>query len=652
MKKNSKYIIFSIIIILLINIWLVYEISISNRIYDYGLKKTKEVESIDFKKMAEGIELKQKFIGKYNNLNRITINFSDIFYNSKTVEQSILIGIKETDTGRIIAEEEVLLNHIRVEKGYKFEFEKQKDSKGKSYLIYVKCNKLNSDNPIYTIKYYDTDVYKETELIINEKVTNFDLDFRDTYINEVKIICLYVIIVILDIVIFAIGYSIYRDKKVSAEKVFLKVVPLFALLMCLSISMGNGKDEPSHLFRAYEISEGVLATRIIWDNPRAIIPKTIQEITYYRTGTYENLINMFGNSIECEKIPIINTTSALYSPVQYIPHVTGIVLSKLITNDAVIITYAGRIGNMIACILILYFAIKTTPFGKNIFLVLSMLPITIAGISTLSADGLTISASFLFIAYVLKLAFEDNVKVRKRDLIILGILTVFIALCKIVYLPLIGLLLIIPNEKWGGRTDKIIKIAALWIIGISASLLWLSTASGLLSIDRDGDSIIKLGLILENPFRYIQIILHTIMNYTAEWINSIFGGDLQYDSSSVLAFPPYILMFLIGAVIFMDNNIKKIEITNFQKVIIILVCLAIIFLTFTSLYLQWTEYGLNYVKGVQGRYFIPILPLVLILLGRLKFKGEYKEENVTKAIGIVGAIIQIPIIMLLILQHI
>ena len=689
MKPNIKFIIFSAIIVLIINIFIGYEIYISDRIYEYGQENDTEVESIDFTEVKEGFELTQEFVGKYDNLNRITINFSNIFYDSKTASQSMLVGIRNIESGKIISEQEVLLNHIRVEKGYKFEFEKQEDSKGKivgelvtneegeviskdlpigNYTlveveapkgyellkekINVKCNKLNVDEPIYTVKYYDTDIYEETNMKVNGKNTKFDLDFQDAYINKGKLTCLYAVMVSLDIIMFVIAYSIYTDKKISTEKVFLKVIPVFAILLCLSITMGNGKDESSHLYRAYEISEGTFVTKIIQGSAITRIPETIKDIPYCRMGTYEELLDMFKKSIDGEKVYMIINSSAVYSPIQYIPHATGILFAKLFTNDSLIITYAGRIGIIIACIAILYLAIKTAPFGKNVFLVLSMLPITVAGIATLSADGLTTSVCFLFIAYILKLAFDSNKKIRKRDLILLGILTVFISLCKIVYLPLIGLLLIIPKEKWGGKTDKSVKIATLWLLGICASLIWLSIASGVLSIDRNGDSIIKLGLILENPFRYIQTILHTIFYQLEVYINSMFGGDIEYDSVLIFPLIPYILMFLTIAVTFMDEKIKKIQISTFQKIIIVLVCLAIVFLTFTSLYLQWTEYGLDYVKGVQGRYFIPFLPLVFILLGRIKFKGEYTEESATKLVGIVGAIMQICVVMLIMLQHI
>lgn len=174
----------------------------------------------------------------------------------------------------------------------------------------------------------------------------------------------------------------------------------------------------------------------------------------------------------------------------------------------------------------------------------------------------------------------------------------------------------------------------------------------MLAIDRNGDSIIKLSTILENPFKYLQTIIYTIPYNIEKYINSMFGGDIEHDGTLIFHMIPYVFMFLSVGVAFMDKDIKNIQINNFQKAIIILVCLAIMFLIFTSLYLQWTEYGVNYVKGIQGRYFIPFLPLVLILIGRINFEGKYTEVVATKAIGTTTIIIQISILMLIILFHI
>lgn len=78
-------------------------------------------------------------------------------------------------------------------------------------------------------------------------------------------------------------------------------------------------------------------------------------------------------------------------------------------------------------------------------------------------------------------------------------------------------------------------------------------------------------------------------------------------------FVPYVFMAisLIAGVL---NEETKNKFSLYQTVIIVLITLSIVGLVFTSLYIQWTETAEVSIKGVQGRYFLPILPLVLLLL--------------------------------------
>ena len=55
--------------------------------------------------------------------------------------------------------------------------------------------------------------------------------------------------------------------------------------------------------------------------------------------------------------------------------------------------------------------------------------------------------------------------------------------------------------------------------------------------------------------------------------------------------------------------------------------------------------------GVQGRYFLPILPLMLFLLGGLRIETKYSSQAVTKLICISGIIIQLYTLTALLAVH-
>lgn len=42
----------------------------------------------------------------------------------------------------------------------------------------------------------------------------------------------------------------------------------------------------------------------------------------------------------------------------------------------------------------------------------------------------------------------------------------------------------------------------------------------------------------------------------------------------------------------------------------IIAVLSVVFLAMTSMFLGWTSITRNLIEGVQGRYFIPVLPLL------------------------------------------
>ena len=59
------------------------------------------------------------------------------------------------------------------------------------------------------------------------------------------------------------------------------------------------------------------------------------------------------------------------------------------------------------------------------------------------------------------------------------------------------------------------------------------------------------------------------------------------------------------------------------------------------------------IQGVQGRYFIPILPLLMLLIGsNLKLQTEFDQEKLAKISGITLCIIYMYVFMRLIILNI
>lgn len=158
---------------------------------------------------------------------------------------------------------------------------------------------------------------------------------------------------------------------------------------------------------------------------------------------------------------------------------------------------------------------------------------------------------------------------------------------------------------------------------------------------------IKLHEILINPIEFIQKILYTISFQTQNYMEELFGkgvgADLHIELFRIL---PIILFFAYIFLTLTDEKMKNIF-NTYQKVIVFLIILAITFLIFTSLYIQWTSLGDSIISGVQGRYFLPILPLVSVLIANtVKIKSKYNEKNLVKVLGIFLLIVYVYVFLI------
>ena len=138
----------------------------------------------------------------------------------------------------------------------------------------------------------------------------------------------------------------------------------------------------------------------------------------------------------------------------------------------------------------------------------------------------------------------------------------------------------------------------------------------------------------------------------SNYLMQLFGSDLGWrELVKLYAVVPYSILAIYLFIAVTDEEIKN-KFKTYQLVWIALVVLAVVALVFTSLYVQWTTVGKESISGVQGRYFLPILPLVMLLLGSMiKVQTSYRKENINKFLAISTLVLQIYTISQIIVVH-
>lgn len=514
-------------------------------------------------------------------------------------------------------------------------------------------NIMNKD-----IKIQDT---KKWTILLVEVISIFIMTLYFNYkvalyyeVNSFILTLINTAILIFTVVTLIITSYIMDKKQIKIEKIFLILSIIFCTLLCAAMPITKGHDESVHALAVYNYSQGSFKNNTKNDILPSGIVKAVQNKSYYEDVIKEQERFVIDN----EKIEKCNIDSATYCPISYLPHISGMIVSRLFTNNAIVQLYTARVFNIIFCILILYFAIKNIPFGKNMMLLLALIPICIEGYSTLSVDGVTIAIAFLFISYVLKLTYEKKdieketekekektiSKISKKEIIILTILSILVAINKTIYAPLVLLVLIIPKEKFKNKRTKLISLFSIIGISLILDFIWLKLGTSTTSVASiSNQTLINM---LSNPIAYSQKIIYTFVTRFTKYISEMFGGSLEWNENVTIQIFPIILL-ITSILLIVKGKKESVKISKTNKFIIAFIIFCVTMLIFTSMYLCWSNPNIDYINGVQGRYFIPILPLILMLFST-KFLDD---ENTTKNISVIVLLMQIFVILNIFIFH-
>lgn len=418
------------------------------------------------------------------------------------------------------------------------------------------------------------------------------------------------------------------DLPYRLERIFLLVAAIFGVTFTLAFPPFQAPDESSHMVRAYQISEFKILTPkneagILGDYiPESLIKtmgESMQDVAHNKEKKVDlgRITKLFDQRLEPDKRVFFPVAMALYSPVPYLPQTAAMLIGRMMDFPPLVIMYLGRFLNLAAWILLVYTAIRVLPFFKYTFLLLAMLPVSIHIAASLSADAVTNGIAFLFIASVLRIAYGEGRTVGRNDIIILFVLAGALSLCKQVYVLLVFLFLLIPAEKFGSQKPRAIILALLLLWCELLNGGWFLAARGMMEASPfiDTKEIIspqrQAALIISQPLSYIKVIINTLIS--KQFYHVSFIGKLGWSDLTI----PYTLIYMMIAALILFGLVdsrQDVSIRTAQKLLLGAVFAAIFLMIITILYCAWTPVGAPDIRGVQGRYFLPIGPLLMLLL--------------------------------------
>lgn len=379
------------------------------------------------------------------------------------------------------------------------------------------------------------------------------------------------------------------------EIIFLIVALIFGITFALITPIFQVTDEPSHYLKVVNLTQGHIFT----DHAKVFV--------------------------------------VLYSPVPYIVPTLTVFIGNLLGLSTYVMFYIGRLSNLFFYIIIIFLAIKYTPVLKWVFFLLALMPMALYEAASFSSDGFNIAISFLLIAYILKLAFDEKIsKINRNHFIIVFTLSVMLALSKEVYVLLLLLFLIIPKHKFINRNFKFTWFFIIFVFSMMAALLWGLVVKGMyVPINPAINPQEQISFILTHLLSFIWILMGSISHYFMFYLTSFVGSFGWIDNGLDTPLPAILVYIYILFILFIALTDKvEFELKFKQKLFSITIFLVSLLSIFILEYLTWTTVGNNLIDGVIGRYFIPIAPLLFLAVYN-NLIPNFKQKNIIVPIFII-----------------
>lgn len=566
--------------------------------------------------------VKQQFVSIPESIDRISLQFQTFDYAN---QGSVDVSIQDTATGTVYVEQSVAMGDIPAQGVVDFVFsQKAEGVEQHTFLIELEFRHQSDQNRITL--WASNAPAGGSHLEVAGQPVQKELSFQaysgtNSFLKPVFFAAL--AFVLLCAAALYLLIFVFRAK---IHQVFLVVVFMVAILYGSLLTPFSVPDEGSHIDMAYRYSNGMLSKgHGIPDRNMLKRGDDIQKTQFLKTtpdaSMYRRMAEEFFGPLQDETLVETSGESVGAVPWLYLPSAAGLTIGRLLHLGTFPMLYLGRLFNLLTFALCVFFAIKKAPLGKMIFFAAALLPMTVQLAFSFSYDAVINGLAFLFVANCLSLAYGTE-RIKRRDIILLCVLGILLAPCKNgAYLPICFFSLIIPKRRFEAPKQYWLFLAALLATSVlSFGIHSFSAVFGVASAEGAGHIIpwagspgYTIGFIFSNPLTFLRMLINTLVQKSDFYVTSLLGKELGW-----FDIPIHLTVIVVFLILLLLSSLKKQDepqsIKLSSKLWIALLCVGVFLIVELGMFTGWTPLGFSTIEGVQGRYFLPILPLLLLLV--------------------------------------
>jgi uncharacterized membrane protein len=413
----------------------------------------------------------------------------------------------------------------------------------------------------------------------------------------------------------------------------------------------RGPDETAHFLRAYGIGQGDLLASVYDSKGRKgiVLPVSFyrqfnlfeswQSINRGEGFSYRRVFEQY-RAVEDGLIQTSSQTmfvpyggSEGYSPAAYLPQAAAAVVARGVGLGFLETFYVMRLAGLLGMTAVITYAIALTPALKWPLVAIAMLPSALYGRAVINADAAALAYSLVLVAMFLR-------AIVGAPMVATSARSVWMLLCVLSKPPnLVFVLLEWLSHSPGFLRRRFWYLAGATLPALVAALLWTAVSSADVAawrlVELTGANVEqfspgwKLRFMMSNPLAFPRALLGMFAKTDLlEFWRQVIGVLGLFDTVLRAWFYDLIGLLLVATFVSPLGNGRRAACALAALVTALAYCLAI----FLIFYLIWTPVYADQIWGVQGRYFVPVLPLLAAAMAAALNRGP--DSRLTAAFAI------------------
>lgn len=449
-------------------------------------------------------------------------------------------------------------------------------------------------------------------------------------------------------VLFLLGFSsalivlfticvLLAIKITKIEKLLFIYIMILGVIFSFLVPPFRVTDESVHYIRIFSIIEGNFSSQQeeeVSESLNQFLELIGDFSTEFLVNDYKNDPNKIIESKDIEinegKMIFVENAASSYSPFNYMPQIVALLICKICNTSILFSIYLGRIFACLFYSVCICYSIKIIPCKKTPLAVFALNPMLIHQVAGYSSEAVNMSLIYLILALVVSCKYSKAEKISRKRIILLAVVMLLFGFAKPPYFLFSLLVLLIPKEKFCKHSTKYILV----MLPVISFLLWQLMSNSIKEIITNSE-VYSITYIIQNPIQSAFLVFYNMIIRFTDMIHQglvgVFGGGHEMPKFFVII-PVYMLIVII-----LENRDKYL--LNIKEILWIIFLIISVIGSILLVSMFWTNKNQIIFDGLQGRYFLPIIPSFIFLIN-IKNQNEYHNFE-TKA-TLIQMMISIP----------